>query len=391
MSWTCSTFLFIPVFEKFLADYIKEYGTICTEVEGKLQQHYLTKVKTVDAKVDMVMKYVQLDFKNKARRSLLRKSDNKLFLDKTIFDACTFCKHLQLRKLWKFQGAGQLTDKDRKQIWAKLKGLWLLAQAPLLLPTEVCTKMESIAKERSNTFQQDTFDIEPVKAECKQLIYKVKGPHFQKILEWAEELTLSKHTPIIDLLPEQYAKTASRLQNIMRDAEYRELLSETITPILSSVKTGASKSGIKWQDEKEEEEEEEETKDTEHKAVPNDSEDEYDYENPEYASIKSDFEASAEDRQKVDFVIDMLFSVLQKHGGDLRDVVNNPEKLVHVVSNIGQIKNITATLTQDIDNVATKMASGAGAPGALATPSTKVIITPPSGPAGGANLKAPPK
>ena len=117
-----------------------------------VKKYYFEVVKDSKEYGDVIMKYVQHDSKNKQRRRCLRKGDNRLFLDKTMYDQCQFVKHMQLRHLWKHQGPNALTKADKDQIWNMLRQLWLLAQATLTLPPLVCEKMEKMARERAQSF-----------------------------------------------------------------------------------------------------------------------------------------------------------------------------------------------------------------------------------------------
>jgi len=351
MSWTCSTFLFNPVLEIALDEFIEAYGKICPHVSN-LKQYYLDNVKGKIAESDTIMKYVQHDFKNKERRKCLESGSDRLFMDKKMYESCQFIRHMQLRPLWKHKGEGALTQQDKDEIWKMLRRLWLLAQATLTLPAEVCEKMEKLAMDRAQSFNMmqpsAEFDVKEVAEECKEIIHRVKGPHFSQILNWGQEMAMSPYSPLIQLLPDKYTRYGERLQTMIQDPEYRELIVETIAPVFNSVRSGAEKQGINLI---EEGDEEDDNNDEKKRNDEEEEEEEYDFENPDYSDLELAPGATESDKEKVNWIVDAIFAILTKHGGDLKEAVLHPEKLAEVFTNIGNLKKITTTITKDIEEV----------------------------------------
>lgn len=323
-------------------------------------------IKPNDAFATEILLMIQHDFKNAQRRKLLLSKNDQLFLDKRIYEQCIFIRHLQMKTLWKYKGADQLTEDDKEQLWNMLLSFWLIAQTTLLLPEDVCNKIQELAIVKGQQMTQSTqpFDIHSVSAECKTIIYAVKGPHFRAILKWVERFTFAPYTPFIDLLPDEYAGLGASLHSIIKDDTYREVIMKNAIPVMTQVKTSAQQRGINLQFDEEEEEMEQksdvasqrtdDSKSTQLVSTSNqyldDEGDTYDYENPDNVQDAEEdiAQVSNDEMRRVGYVIDTIFKILDSHSADLKKVMEDPKMLVSVLSNPNQLKNIANTLEKEL-------------------------------------------
>ena len=355
MSRTVARFLFNPVFQTRLEQYIEAYKKIVTQVESLLLKRFITVVKDHETNVVEIMEMVQHDFKNAVRRKMLKKQDDRLFLDKTVYNSTILIRHLQLRVLWKHRGPGELTMNDKKQLWDMLSCFWLLAKMPLTLPKQVCDKIEEMAIKRSKEMDDPNFDVAGVQAECEEIINKVKGRHFRQILSFVNEFTFESYTPVVEMLPKEYTNVAGSLHNLIKDDEYRGLIMDTVAPVMHQVQSSAEERGIRLLTD------ESDNKIAKHPSVPSkeqiksmiavEEDEDFDYEDTECAEDEPEAKASDEDKKKVSFVISTIFTVLQKHTADLRMVANNPAALLKVFADPKALRNIGGVLKSDIQSL----------------------------------------
>jgi hypothetical protein len=231
---------------------------------------------------------------------------------------CIFLRHLQIVSVWNKIWSKQ----DKQEFWKWLNGTYLLVQVFHVIPAKTLENLQMIVRElhQSMVVEKKSFNKVKFTQDCELVIQDLKIDQVNNMSNFFWQFVVSEDTPISSLVPPEHRGMIEKAIQFLKNSDGQQILMDRMSPFVSEFKNRLSGTGIEIDTETGQINVNDNAR-TGKEMVMMTEEEKYQMEEKEKASK----------RHLLHSIIDMVASIIEKHKGIVKQLIDDPQNALQVI------------------------------------------------------------